>query len=485
MKAFVYAILVLGIALRLSVFFQDRSLFLDEANLARNIVEKTHLDFFKPLDYQQYAPPIFMNIEKGAVQLLGATELAMRLPVLLASLAMLLFFVLLGRQLFTNPIPYLFGFSLLCVNIFFIRYGTEIKQYTMDGLVTLALLYAHLRTFSLSENRSLWWWLLAAVAIWVSMPAVFVLATIGLQHLVKAWRDKSWQQLYAWVLISTFWLLHFGLYYGLILRQDLSKGALMDYHTQYFFPLIPTSVETLNRFFVLWWLFFRTAVGYTVLAQITGIGLFLTGLVWLYAKYRDWLFLLGFPVFLCLLASNLGFYSLIPRLTLFFLPLLLLIISFGFEYWWQRNNRIIQVVLVILCLITVAQQKGLSFLTNRFEIEEIRLVLQEVKADFQENDLLLVSHEAYPAFTFYHQHHAEKEAFDFPNIDRIQWNDHLDAKTNQQIAEYQGIWVVYSHVVSEQHQQQIEQEIAQIKAVQVQRQISRKGAHAYYLIPLR
>ena len=49
--------LALGMALRLWYFLDARSLFIDEANLALNISELPFSGFFRPLLYDQYAPP--------------------------------------------------------------------------------------------------------------------------------------------------------------------------------------------------------------------------------------------------------------------------------------------------------------------------------------------------------------------------------------------------------------------------------------------
>jgi 4-amino-4-deoxy-L-arabinose transferase-like glycosyltransferase len=72
-------LLVLGIAVRVAVWLQNRALFLDEANLARNFCERGLWDFFRPLDHEQYAPPLFCFFQKCSVLLLGQHEYALRL----------------------------------------------------------------------------------------------------------------------------------------------------------------------------------------------------------------------------------------------------------------------------------------------------------------------------------------------------------------------------------------------------------------------
>jgi len=52
-------LLSLAALLRCIVYFQNRSLFLDEANLSRNIVEKPYWELFGQLDYEQFAPPFY------------------------------------------------------------------------------------------------------------------------------------------------------------------------------------------------------------------------------------------------------------------------------------------------------------------------------------------------------------------------------------------------------------------------------------------
>lgn len=60
-------ILLGGIILRLHVYLSNRSLIIDEANLARNVVEGNWLQFLQPLKYEQYAPPIFLCLSKMAI----------------------------------------------------------------------------------------------------------------------------------------------------------------------------------------------------------------------------------------------------------------------------------------------------------------------------------------------------------------------------------------------------------------------------------
>ena len=61
----------------------------DEAMIALNIERRSYAELFGTLDFNQAAPLGFLWLEKAAVQLLGPSELALRLWPLLAGIAAL------------------------------------------------------------------------------------------------------------------------------------------------------------------------------------------------------------------------------------------------------------------------------------------------------------------------------------------------------------------------------------------------------------
>src|SRR5437899_242030 len=72
LKAAPIVILLAGGLLRIWQYAGCRSLWLDEAALANNIIHKPLSKLlFYPMDDQQYAPPGFLLLEKGATMLLG------------------------------------------------------------------------------------------------------------------------------------------------------------------------------------------------------------------------------------------------------------------------------------------------------------------------------------------------------------------------------------------------------------------------------
>src|SRR5512139_456910 len=97
-KAAIALLFLAGILLRLRQYLTGRSLWMDEAMLALNIVNRSFGELLKPLDYDQGAPLGFLMVEKLFNLLLGRSEYALRLfPLLVGILSIWLFYLLLKR----------------------------------------------------------------------------------------------------------------------------------------------------------------------------------------------------------------------------------------------------------------------------------------------------------------------------------------------------------------------------------------------------
>jgi hypothetical protein len=77
----------LGTGIRLHEFLNDRTLWLDEARLALNVVNRSYLQLLQPLDYDQGAPIAFLFFERLIIQLLGNNEHNLRRLPFIASIA--------------------------------------------------------------------------------------------------------------------------------------------------------------------------------------------------------------------------------------------------------------------------------------------------------------------------------------------------------------------------------------------------------------
>ena len=131
-------LLLLGFVFRIRQYLTGRSLWLDEAMLALNIVNRNFAGLFQPLDYDQGAPIGFLLVEKFINLMFGEHEFVLRLFPLIAGLASLVLFYLLLRKT-TSGIGLLTGLGLFAVGPELIYYSSELKQYSVDVVVTIFL----------------------------------------------------------------------------------------------------------------------------------------------------------------------------------------------------------------------------------------------------------------------------------------------------------------------------------------------------------
>ncbi|MCB0633474.1 MAG: glycosyltransferase family 39 protein [Saprospiraceae bacterium] len=471
----------MGILLRIVVYLQNRSLFLDEANLARNIADRSFAGLFAPLDHQQYAPPLFLVLEKLNWLVAGSSEMVLRCwPLIMGCVGLYLVYRLLidqtGRSVAALIVLWLFSFSQV-----YIRYATELKQYGTDMAVSALLIWLTIR-YPIGKRWYVWP-LVGGIAVWLSMPSVFILAGIGIYWLIPYyWRKKPDGHFIRIIITGGIWLLSFGIYYLLILRHDVGRPALIAYHQAHFWPLFPTDEEQWQRLQQLSHSLMSTLCGHTVPALFFGgIGL-LSGIRVLWATNKRMILLLLVPVLLCLVASGLGKYSLMERLSLFMMPLLGLLLGIGLHDLWQRAAGWGRGLLVLLFIAVLPLQKGIEYLIYPLQQEEMRPLLIELDKQLAEGDRLWIDHNARPASTWYTQYdRLEIGQIDRANLIFSDWNGVAREEIGGSTFPPGAVWLIFSHLVSDYNRQEMEQDMNAMKAAYgpYEKEIRYRGVAAF------
>jgi hypothetical protein len=193
-RMILFALLALGLALRVRQYAACPSYWYDEAYLLRNVFHKSFLDLLGPLHDDQAAPPLFLWALRGLYQIAGDSEWCMRLPALAASMAGLLVMVPLARRV-AGRRGGLWAVAFCALGHHAAVHAGEVKPYTVDFLMTELILLTALRcqTVVSSWRPRAALCLLAVVAPWASYPSVFVLGAAGVALLVHALRCQAVQ----------------------------------------------------------------------------------------------------------------------------------------------------------------------------------------------------------------------------------------------------------------------------------------------------
>ena len=164
----------------------------DEAFVAVNLFKNNFLDFLQPLDHAQIVPLLFVWTEWGIAKLFGYHELAIRFLPFLAGIASLFLFSRLAFTVLSGHRA-LASVAIFAASFYPVRHAAEIKPYSTDLLVSLALLTIAWRLKNARDRLGGWvlFTLISAIAVWASYSAVFVSGGILLVFGATAWRDGS------------------------------------------------------------------------------------------------------------------------------------------------------------------------------------------------------------------------------------------------------------------------------------------------------
>ena len=439
-----YGLLLIGVFIRLYAYLFNRALWFDEALLANNIINLSFEELTGVLPNNQAAPIAFLFLQKILITFFGSSEYVLRFAPLLVSLLSIGLFYRLSQKILS------WKFSLLALAFFIfcqphIYYSTELKQYSFDVFASILLL---LSTANLLENpsRSHRFQLafLGVLLVWFSQPIVFVLAAsfVALSFRFYQKRDQHNGKALAGIALS--WAISFGVYFFCFLAPSIANSQLQDFHLAYFMPLNISLKETWEWYFNAWFGLFRNPVGvlFKYLAgSITGIAIF-----WAFRKKMLWLILLLLPVALAFAASALHKYSTIPRLLLFALPALLLLMSTAFQWFYQSlksyhkwghyfSGLIIALVFLQPVLDTIHE------IAKPEEIEEIKPVLAYIAQHKQVDDLLYIYPYALPQFEYY------KEKYGLAQMKQKEGKSPFEnwQKEIGELRKDQRVWLLLSH----------------------------------------
>ncbi len=397
-------LLLLGFVLRLRQYLTGRSLWLDEAMLALNIVNRNFIELFQTLDYDQGSPIGFLLVEKIFNILFGEHELVLRIfPFFVGVVGLGMFYLLLRRTV--SGIGLLTGLALFAVGSELIYYASEVKQYTLDVAISTTMLYLAFPLFERQREKRHWiyLWLAGILAFWFSHPALFVLAGIGFTLLIQALWKRDRSEIGRVVMLGITWVANLGLLYLFSLQHLTQNKFLREYWQENFIPVPPWSN----------WGWFATSfrgllqdqIGITVSAWLVFI-LVVLGCISLFNKNKAYTGAILAIFFFATIASSLWLYPLGGRFSLFMVPMVIIFISQAvdaLEHKLQAQFRWSSLIafLVGVYLVYAPMVDAFSYYRDPKYFEHIRPSMEMLSDNWQAGDDLFISNGAVPAFRFY------------------------------------------------------------------------------------
>lgn len=405
-----------GLMLRLLQYLVPRALWLDEALLAINLQGRSLGELAQPLEFGQQAPFGFLLATHALTSVFGSGEHVLRLLPFLAGAAAMVVFPIVARKL-VSPWAAALATALFALSPFLIYYSGEFKQYSVEVLATLLIVWLAADTLrdGFTRRRMALLLALGVAAVWLGLPTVFALAAAGTLLLLHAWRAGDRRSAALLAGIGAAWLLSFAGSYAISSRGLLDHAYMQAFWRTGFLPPFPWDAHDWGWFPRKALEIFRDPLGVTddthrieaIVHPLAGMAAFVLGCMALWrGGRRRTLALLALPLGFVVAAAVAHAYPLggafanSGRVLLFLAPLFFLVMGEG-AAWLGRHataGRAAALALAALLLFPFGlfAVRGVPVLR-----EEVKPLLAHAAESWQPGDVMYVYYNARPAFEYY------------------------------------------------------------------------------------
>ena len=439
--------LIVGFAFRFHMYILNRSFWLDTASLALNIVDKSYIALFGPLNGMQMAPAGFLIASKLIGSAFGYSELSLTLLPFLFSIGALILYLFLSIEVLghTNAPLAFIPFALCSTAIY---YSGEFKQYSSDLFFSVLILFVAQRILKERFARP---WITAfgvvgLISVWFSHTAILMLTGTGFALFSSALRQRVPKSLSVLAITGLVILSHFFTMYFLQIRPATVEN-MFTYWAKGFAPLTPLSLETLGWWYSMFVGYAKYPLGFHGYGVWFSLAALAIGLVVFYVceSNRATPHLLFFPLVLLLIFSILHIYPIVTgeydincRSVLFTIPIAYILIAYGIKGIAKLFPKPI-LVTVILGALLVYPSINHSITGFGFLRQEMRPLVSYLREHISPEDAVYVYAGAIPAFRFY----TRNEPILFVRGKTVKANDL--PKDLSHVITSNRIWAVISH----------------------------------------
>lgn len=396
-------IVLCGIILRLQPYITNQDFWVDELYTVSHVLGGLGI----PRSTQSVG---FIALTKLLTLFLGTSEMAFRfLPQIASQLVLLLFYFLLRYKYFVkSKYAQILGIALFAFSSELILFSWESKQYAIDTLFTVILLFSIDFFFPAKKNLSLrkmaLFTIIGMMLMPISYPMIFVLAgiliSVFLREVTESRNKKNFLLIFS---VSTVILITFGYLYFTYMEPVANAKPILGYWKNSYLPFPFKSLEDFEGFFVKISDIFVDPAG----LRVSYLAILLATIGFLRkVKYTFKWTVAGFIIMLTLLAALLQKYP-IGRPMLFITPILILVIVNGAQLIWdmaKAYNPQIRYAVGVLVALLLLMNPIISAYENYKEPElrsEVKKSTEKVATKYQDSDWLYISLNSRHTYKYY------------------------------------------------------------------------------------
>ena len=404
-------LIFIGIFLRTLFYFYDRPFWLDEASIAINMLEKGYLDYFKPLERLQVAPPLSLVFSKLLLHIIPDYEMAFHFMPFVAGILSVLVFFKLAEKVLVRKISVIVALFMFAINYRLCYYAQEFKPYGLDVLAEYAILlsYFSLDFKNASVKKLIGFSLLYSIGMWFAHATLFAGTVVFLLVLIKSDMFKGfkihWKTVGKYLALTLPFTLSF---ITLFLLQYLYNTNTEGFYTWwnkrgFFYKDFSNAVPLFNRNFNFFFTFspLGRIAGYTLL----GLGTVLC----LKNIFKEKCFLIFMPIFLALFLSYMRLYPFGDRVVAYIIPAFILLMCKSLDIlfiskWVRYPMTVFVLGIVFFASSAEAVNTYRSLILKEFYFEDAEKPLLLAKKLMKPGDVLFINSYNSP-FTFYTKAH--------------------------------------------------------------------------------
>ena len=411
-RELLFVLVGLGVVLRVVQYAADRSLWVDEAFMALNLMDKSLGGLTRTLDFNQGAPIGFLLVEHLMTSAFGFSEYVLRFFPLVTGLGSLVAFAALARRVLL-PLAVPLAVLLFAIADQLIYYSSEVKPYSSDvaATVLLLLLAVALQKSSPTRTTALTAGIVGALCVISSNAAVFVVAGAAAVFVAEAFTRLRWRLLRSHLPTIALWV---ASAVGVIAFAATRLSHVRESFEGGSGTFLGTSGSGAASWLELRWasrlgtdvaaaMGFSQSRPYTQIEKLAAAAA-LVGVLSLFFRNRSRGALLALPIGFVLLASALNQYPLSLRTTLFLVPLVILFVAEGLVRavaWLRRPWAGIAVTLLVALVIAFPSWSAARHLVHPRTREEIKTPLRYLSDRWRTGDSLYVHPGAQYALAYY------------------------------------------------------------------------------------
>lgn len=397
-----------GVSVRISAYIQQPALWHDETYTAIHLMHLPFIMFIYPdtnssNEVMRPYPLGFLSLNKIITLLWGFSELTLRLLTFLAGIISLLLFRRLADSLFKPPWNLAaLGFFAACYPV--IYHTIQLKPYAMDILVVLIVyLRALNEQQNTSQSPSVIRCTLEGVAVMLfSFPALIIMFTLIAFGMFEKMLQKQWAAVQRYVIMGGTILSVFAAYMLISIRHIFENQHFMTHWQPVFASFhggLTTALMSILKTFqtiFLWW----------GIPNICAALLILLGAITLLRKNRLAFIFFLIPIVVTIAASIMGIYPFILRASLFLIPSLIIVMTYGLQSLKIPRYRYASVVLsviVTIFILATAVNKASAFYRPFSFGEDVRPLMNFFAANFKKGDGIYVNNFGNSTYAFYNQ----------------------------------------------------------------------------------